>query len=71
MAKKAEWLLKTSDMGMYLQCSLCNRKISAKDFIFADIKTDVCPSCSAEMDLDKLDEDTLSQLSQEASNGRT
>ena len=66
MAKEAIWRLKASDMGAYVQCSSCGRRVSAKHFIFADVRTDTCPTCGAEMNLDEMDEDILSQISEEA-----
>lgn len=39
------WLLKDSDMGSYLECPKCGRKVGARTVVFADIDLHKCPSC--------------------------
>lgn len=61
MAKKAYWNYRTGDMGAYIQCSHCGRKVSTKEFMIADKDWFECPDCKAEMNLARLDYDTIAQ----------
>ena len=65
MDKVAYWDFHTCDMGAYIQCSHCGRKIGVKKFVMADQDWFSCPECQAKMKLDRLDYD---KIVQEASN---
>lgn len=45
----AKWSTKSNDMGVYIECSKCKRKIGAEKVVFADIDLHSCPTCGAKM----------------------
>lgn len=47
----AKWITKENDMGVYIECSKCKRKIGAKKVLFADTALTSCPSCGSRMDV--------------------
>ena len=55
-----EWKLESFEMGYALVCSVCGKKISLKDFIFADRDITVCPQCESKMELN-IDEDEIAE----------
>lgn len=57
---KSKWIYGSTDEGAYLACSHCNRKISAKQVMFADRPYDVCPYCSRRMAIP--DDDIIEKL---------
>ena len=52
MARNANWATKSSDSILYIECSNCKHKLSAKQVIFADRNITVCPFCKAKMNVD-------------------
>lgn len=61
MAKTAYWEHYTSDAGNAVKCSSCQHKMSALDFLIADVDLHTCPWCSSQMDFLRLDYDRLLQ----------
>lgn len=47
----AKWSTKSNDMGVYIECSKCKRKIGARKVLFADTDLHVCPTCGSRMDI--------------------
>lgn len=47
----AKWSTKSNDMGYYIECSKCKRKICARKVVFADIDLHYCPDCGSKMDI--------------------
>lgn len=47
----AKWSTKSNDMGVYIECSKCKRKIGAKTVIFGNLDLHHCPDCQSRMDL--------------------
>lgn len=43
----AKWSTKSNDMGVYIECSKCKRKIGAEKVVFADMDFHTCPTCGA------------------------
>lgn len=47
----AKWTTKENDMGVYIECSKCGRKVGAKKVLFANFDLHTCPTCGSRMDV--------------------
>ena len=56
----SKWIYGSTDEGAYVACSFCNRKLSAKQVMFADKPFDVCPYCNRRMS--EVDDDIIERL---------
>jgi len=65
MTTKAYWDFKVSDMGAYVQCTKCKRKIGIKKLIFADADYTTCPDCGSSMNFSRI---PYSRIEEEALN---
>ena len=54
-----EWKFGSNDLGTYVECPNCHKKLSAEEIIFADIKYAFCPKCNREL---FMDDETLDEL---------
>lgn len=54
---KLKWKLKSSDVGYYIECPKCERKVGMNHVIFGDRDYSTCPDCGSEMDKSSLDFD--------------
>lgn len=65
---EAEWKFSSGDLGAYIFCSKCGRKIGARKVLFADLNILHCPKCKSEMQLsEKILDDCRSYASVEDS----
>lgn len=48
----AKWEFGSNDLGTYIKCSKCGKKISSLDVIMADTSINTCPKCNSQMTID-------------------
>ena len=64
--KVLKWEIHSGDMGWYIMCPKCEKKISIKDVRFADeAYLPRCPRCQALMSMDETDYDTIVSLGED------
>lgn len=54
MARRANWKMGSNDLGLYIECSKCKHKLSAKQVIFADKSIAACPFCKSKMSMEDV-----------------
>ena len=63
--KKLGWIFRTDGFqGIpYLQCPYCNRRVSGKKAINADISLEKCPECGKNLHFDNVKEEDWLHMS--------